>query len=79
MANIGRWASLGDMARHLARRQEWLPLVEAAQLYRVTPETMLHWVRDQYFRSCLFDQQLWVDRNQLERELCRPPRHPLTR
>jgi hypothetical protein len=68
-----RWSSLADLARHLARRQEWLPLREAAELYRVTPETMLAWVRQNRFRSCEHGATVWVLRAQLEEALRRRP------
>jgi hypothetical protein len=68
-----RWAKLSDLARHLAYRQEWMPLVEAAAFYRVTPETMVAWVRQRRFTAREIESSLWVSRNELELGLRRRP------
>ncbi|GAB4171721.1 MAG: hypothetical protein Fur005_33520 [Roseiflexaceae bacterium] len=73
MPHHQRWNSLASLATELAQRQEWMPLREAADLYRVTPETMQAWVRDQHFRSCRFQHALWVSRSDLEAGLRRKP------
>ena len=72
--NIHRWASLQEMAHDLLRRTEWLPLREAAALYRVTPDTMRVWVQRGIFPSTTFGNEVWVARNELEGALRRPPR-----
>jgi hypothetical protein len=68
-----RWAKLSDLARHLAYRQEWMPLAEAAAFYRVTPETMVAWVRQRRFTAREIESSLWVSRNELELGLRRRP------
>lgn len=73
MAKQHRWPSLAHMARHFARRQDWTPLREAAALYRVTPETMLNWVRQGRFTSCEFDEELWISHAELHAALRRNP------
>jgi hypothetical protein len=71
-----RWRSLGDLAQHMVVRQDWLPLREAARLYRVTPETMKDWVRAGYFQSCRIRTATWVSRAELEEGLRRHPEQP---
>ncbi|HEU5089364.1 MAG TPA: hypothetical protein VFT99_18035 [Roseiflexaceae bacterium] len=72
--NTHRWASLQEMAQDMLRRAEWLPLREAAALYRVTPDTMRVWVQREIFPSTTFGNEVWVARNELEAALRRPPR-----
>ena len=72
--NTHRWASLQAMAHDLLRRAEWLPLREAAALYRVTPDTMRVWVQRDIFPSTTFGNEVWVARDELEGALRRPPR-----
>jgi hypothetical protein len=73
MNTLNRWARLSDLALHMAYRQEWMPLAEAAILYRVTTETMIAWVRQQRFRSCEIESSIWVSRDELESALRRRP------
>jgi hypothetical protein len=73
MTRPQRWGSVAELAQHMARRQTWLPLREAADLYRVTPETMLAWVRGSHFTGKYFDGALWVARDELESALRRRP------
>jgi hypothetical protein len=68
-----RWAKLSDLARHLVYRQEWMPLAEAATFYRVTPETMVAWVRQRRFTAREIESSLWISRQELETGLCRRP------
>ncbi len=70
----GRWASLADFARQLVIQQRWMVLREAANLYRVTPETMQAWVRQGRFTAQRINGVLWIDRAELESGLRRPPR-----
>jgi hypothetical protein len=71
--SAGRWRSLSDLAQHLVVRQDWLPLREAARLYRVTPETMQSWASQGHFRSCRIHSATWVSRVDLESGLRRTP------
>jgi hypothetical protein len=71
----GHWRSLGDLAQHLVLRQDWLPLREAARLYRVTPETMQIWLRGGHFHACQIHSKLWISRAELEAGLRRRPGH----
>lgn len=73
MAPRQRWTSLSDLVRHTLRQQEWLSLREAAELYRVTDETMLAWVRAGAFPSKTIDGRTWVARAELEAALRRKP------
>jgi len=73
MNSPNRWAKLSDLALHLAHRQEWMPLAEAAVLYRVTAETMTAWVRQRRFTGCEIESSIWVSRNELESALHRRP------
>jgi phage antirepressor YoqD-like protein len=68
-----RWRSLTEYVQHLAVNQEWMSLREAARLYRVTPETMQTWVRQNYFTSTRFNTALWISRAELEDGLRRLP------
>ena len=68
-----RWASVAELARHLAYRQEWMPLTEAALLYRVTAETMSAWVRQRRFTTCEIESAIWISRDELESALRRRP------
>lgn len=68
-----RWASLSDLMRHAIREQEWLSLRAAADMYRVTDETMLAWVRGGAFTSRTIDGRVWVARADLEQALKRRP------
>lgn len=68
-----RWRSIAELARRMALEQEWLPLREAAALYRVTPETMLGWARQRCFSSRYVDGALWVSREELQQGLRRMP------
>jgi hypothetical protein len=69
-----RWSSLQEMALEMVRRAEWLPLREAAALYRVTPDTMRVWLRQDIFTSTYFGAEIWVARTELYDALQRPPR-----
>jgi hypothetical protein len=62
------------MAQELLRHAEWLPLREAAELYRVTPDTMRLWLRQGLFTSTYFGAEVWVARSELYDALRRPPR-----
>ncbi len=73
MAQRQRWTSLSDLVRHTLRQQEWLSLREAAELYRVTDETMLAWIRAGAFPSRTSDGRTWVARAELEAALRRKP------
>ncbi len=73
MAPRHRWTSLSDLVRHTLRQQEWLSLREAAELYRVTDETMLAWVRAGAFPSRTIEGRMWVARAELEAALRRKP------
>lgn len=73
MASRQRWTSLSDLVKHALRQQEWLSLREAAELYRVTDETMLAWVRAGAFPSRIIDGRTWVARAELEAALRRKP------
>lgn len=75
MAPRQRWASLTDLMRHAIRQQEWMSLREAAELYRVTDETMLTWVRAGAFTTQNCDGRTWVARADLEAALRRKPEH----
>jgi hypothetical protein len=68
-----RWRSLSEYVQHLAVKQDWMPLREAAALYRVTPETMQTWVQQQHFSSTRFNTALWISRTELEDGLRRLP------
>ena len=61
------------MVQHMIRRQEWVPLQEAAKLYRVTTETMLSWTREGKFKSQYEDEILWISRSELYDALRNPP------
>lgn len=74
MAHRPRWISLSDLVRHTLHQQEWLSLREAADLYRVTDETMLAWVRAGAFPTCTIEGRTWVARAALEAALRRKPR-----
>ncbi len=75
MALRQQWASLNDLMRHLIRQQEWMSLREAAELYRVTDETMLAWVRAGAFTNQNRDGRIWVARADLEAALRRKPEY----
>lgn len=60
-----RWASLAHLAQYLMHQQEWMPLHEAARLYRVTPDTMQAWVRQGKFSAKELDDDLWIARAEL--------------
>jgi predicted XRE-type DNA-binding protein len=74
MKTVRRWRSLSEYVRHVATEQDWMTLREAAELYRVTPETMQEWVRQQRFTSTRIDTALWISRSELEDGLRRKPR-----
>lgn len=73
MKQAYRWPSLADMVRHVVRQEEWMSLVEAANLYRVTPETMRGWARQGLFRAQHSDGEWWLYREQLYSALRRLP------
>jgi hypothetical protein len=50
-----------------------MPLPEAARLYRVTPDTMLIWVRQECFTSRIITNEIWISREELESALRRRP------
>ncbi len=60
-----RWPSLADMVRHVMHQQEWMALADAANLYRVTPETMRGWARQGLFGAQHSDGEWWLNREQL--------------
>jgi hypothetical protein len=69
----GRWPSLAAMVRHMALREEWMPLREAAALYRVTTDTMAVWVEAGKFSTRRVGDELWLSREELVSALRRPP------
>jgi hypothetical protein len=68
-----RWPSLGAMVRHMALREQWMSLAEAAELYRVTPDTVQFWARVGAFTSRRFAGELWLSRAELHAALRRRP------
>ncbi len=68
-----RWPSLAAMVRHLVREQEYMSVREAAQLYRVTEETMLSWADCGHLPARYADGQVWLERVALHDALRRPP------
>ena len=68
-----RWRSLADLARYMAVEQQWVPLRKAAELYRVTPETMHAWAARGYFTSTRIQTALWISREELESGLRQQP------
>lgn len=72
-----RYASVGMLVAELVLRQEWMPLREAAALYRVTDETMLEWGRDGAFATTDVGGRLWFSREDLTGALRRRPRRGL--
>jgi predicted site-specific integrase-resolvase len=61
------------MVRHMALREEWMSLAEAAELYRVTPDTMQGWAKTGRFTARRFAGELWVSRAELHAALRRRP------
>lgn len=61
------------MLHDAARRCDWLPMREAAQLYRVTDETMLAWLDAGAFTVLREGRIVWVSRAELEAGLRRRP------
>jgi len=72
----GRWPSLAAMVQHMALREEWMPLREAAELYRVTTDTMLFWIEAGKFTTRRIGGELWLSREELYAGLRRRPAVP---
>jgi excisionase family DNA binding protein len=72
-----RWPSLGAFVRHMVREQEWMSVKAAAELYRVTDETMLAWARNGHFPTRVIDGELRLDRSALHEALRRMPANQL--
>ncbi len=68
-----RWKSIDAMVQHMVIRQEWMPIKEAADLYRVTDETMQMWIRTGKFAGRYFGDELWIARGELLHALRRQP------
>lgn len=61
------------MLRHMVLREEWMSVREAADLYRVTTDTMLAWAHAGRFTTRRIDGELWLARGELTAALCRRP------
>jgi excisionase family DNA binding protein len=72
----GRWPSLAAMLRHMMLREEWMSVKEAAELYRVTTDTMLVWAQAGKFSARRIDGELWLSRDELLGALRRAPARP---
>ncbi len=68
---------IGLLSAQLRRDAVWLSLRDAAYLFRVTPETMLLWVRDGYVAAECWDGAYYIERTTLEALLRRLPGRPL--
>jgi excisionase family DNA binding protein len=74
-----RWPSLAAMLRHMVLHEEWMSVKEAADLYRVTTDTMLVWAQAGKFAARRIDGELWLSREELFSALRRAPAKPLKR
>jgi predicted site-specific integrase-resolvase len=61
------------MLRHMLLHEEWMALRDAAELYRVTPDTMQVWVEAGKFTAQRIGDELWLSREELISALRRPP------
>ncbi|HWQ13439.1 MAG TPA: helix-turn-helix domain-containing protein [Roseiflexaceae bacterium] len=68
-----RWPSLAAMVQHMLLREEWMSVREAADLYRVSTDTMLAWAHAGKFPYRRIGDELWLARQELHAALCRPP------
>jgi len=68
------WISL--LSARLRHDAAWLSLRDAAHLFRVTPETMLLWVREGYIAAEYWDGSHHIERATLESLLRRWPLQP---